>query len=438
MAECHPAGMEGVGAVQLLYRVGVLRDDDEVAVATEPDHGHRAVSLALVNVRFAVLGGLRRGLLDRDRAAALLTAAKARHFSERHWPGVFADAGVPPSAELRALCLGYDVKRRDAVRAVASLSQTPALRRVPAPKPPSAVRYPGDDPYFGWAPDTLAQELTAWLAASGRYRRYWPAPRDPETTWSELGDRRERDHELMRWHAVRRGVELAGSDVGDGDLGAARALVAQAHGYSDWRALCADSAMGCLPCGVSVGQVSDAARQLARAARGLGCAPEASGSRPDYTPPFGGSEVPMPSDDLSGGTGSAQRGRRLTLPTGVVTLVFTDVEGSTALLRRLGPRYAELLDPHNEIVTSSVIERGGTVIRGEGDAFSAPLWIPRGPSRRAWRPSCACLTTYGPRTGSSGSASVSTPARSSSGARTMSAWPCTRPHAWARRPTEGR
>jgi predicted ATPase/class 3 adenylate cyclase len=77
----------------------------------------------------------------------------------------------------------------------------------------------------------------------------------------------------------------------------------------------------------------------------------------------------MPSDDLSRATGSAQRGRRATLPTGVVTLVFTDVEGSTALLRRLGPRYAELLDIHNEIVTSSVIERGGTVVRGEGDAF---------------------------------------------------------------------
>ena len=77
----------------------------------------------------------------------------------------------------------------------------------------------------------------------------------------------------------------------------------------------------------------------------------------------------MPSNDVNGGTGSAQRGRRPPLPTGVVTLVFTDVEGSTALLRRLGPRYAELLDTHNEIVTRSVIERGGTVIRGEGDAF---------------------------------------------------------------------
>ena len=273
-AECHPAGMEGVGAVQRLYRVGVLRDDDEVAVATEPEHGHRAVSLALVNVRFAVLCGLRAGLLDRDRAAALLTAARERHFSERHWPAVFRDAGVHPSSELRALCLGYDVKRRDAERAVAWLGQTPAApRRVPAPQPPSTARYPGHDPHFGCAPDALARELSTWLAASGRYRRYWPSPLDPEATWSELGDRRERDHELMRWHAVRRGVELAGHGVGDDDLGAARRQLANAHGYSDWPALCADSASGYLPAGVPISQVADAASQLARAARGLGARP---------------------------------------------------------------------------------------------------------------------------------------------------------------------
>ena len=182
---------------------------------------------------------------------------------------MFRDAGLHPSSELSALCLGCDVKRRDAERAVGSLSQTSAPpRRVSTPEPPRAVRYPGHDPYFGRAPDTLAHELSAWLGASGRYRRYWPAPLDPGATWAELGDRREREHELMRWHAVRRGDELAKED--DGDVGAARAQVADAHGYSDWPALCADARSGRLPCGVPVSQVSDAARQLARAARGLG------------------------------------------------------------------------------------------------------------------------------------------------------------------------
>ncbi len=31
------------------------------------------------------------------------------------------------------------------------------------------------------------------------------------------------------------------------------------------------------------------------------------------------------------------------LPTGTITLLFTDIEGSTRLLRSLGPRYAEVL-----------------------------------------------------------------------------------------------
>jgi hypothetical protein len=271
-AECHPAGMEGVGAVQRLYRLGVLRDDDEVAVATEPDRAHRAVSLALVNVRFALLRALATRCLDRLRAGALLAAARERHFSERHWRAVFRDAGVRPSPELSALCLGCDVKRADAERAVASLSQTPApARRVTTPWPPSADRYPGHDPHFGRAPDALARELSAWLGASGRYRRYWQAPLDPEATWSQLGERREREHELMRWHAVCRGLDLADGD--DGDLDAAREQVAHAHGYSDWPALCADATIGCLPCGVSVSQAADAARQLARAARSLGLRP---------------------------------------------------------------------------------------------------------------------------------------------------------------------
>jgi predicted ATPase/class 3 adenylate cyclase len=57
------------------------------------------------------------------------------------------------------------------------------------------------------------------------------------------------------------------------------------------------------------------------------------------------------------------------LPTGVVTLVFTDIEGSTRLLRQLGPRYAELLSVHNQICRSAFLSRGGTVIRSEGDSY---------------------------------------------------------------------
>ena len=33
-----------------------------------------------------------------------------------------------------------------------------------------------------------------------------------------------------------------------------------------------------------------------------------------------------------------------TLPSGTITLLFSDIEGSTALLSRLGPAYADALD----------------------------------------------------------------------------------------------
>src|SRR5579859_4442817 len=60
---------------------------------------------------------------------------------------------------------------------------------------------------------------------------------------------------------------------------------------------------------------------------------------------------------------------RRELPRGVVTLVFTDVEGSTRLLRLLGPGYGEYLDAHNDIIRSRFAAHGGTIVRSEGDSF---------------------------------------------------------------------
>ncbi|MGH9896889.1 MAG: hypothetical protein ACREA0_33800, partial [bacterium] len=36
------------------------------------------------------------------------------------------------------------------------------------------------------------------------------------------------------------------------------------------------------------------------------------------------------------------------LPTGTVTFLFTDIEGSTRLLQRLGDRYREVVDRHGQ------------------------------------------------------------------------------------------
>jgi hypothetical protein len=42
------------------------------------------------------------------------------------------------------------------------------------------------------------------------------------------------------------------------------------------------------------------------------------------------------------------------LPTGTVTFLFTDIEGSTALLKRFGERYGAVLADHQRIIRNAV------------------------------------------------------------------------------------
>jgi class 3 adenylate cyclase len=58
------------------------------------------------------------------------------------------------------------------------------------------------------------------------------------------------------------------------------------------------------------------------------------------------------------------------LPRGTVTFVFSDIEGSTGLLKRLGDeRYAELLGTHRRIVRETFAVHHGEEIDTQGDAF---------------------------------------------------------------------
>jgi len=57
------------------------------------------------------------------------------------------------------------------------------------------------------------------------------------------------------------------------------------------------------------------------------------------------------------------------LPTGTVTLLFTDIEGSTRLLQRVGDDYAGLLSQHRSLLEEAFVAHGGVVVDKEGDAF---------------------------------------------------------------------
>jgi predicted ATPase/class 3 adenylate cyclase len=60
---------------------------------------------------------------------------------------------------------------------------------------------------------------------------------------------------------------------------------------------------------------------------------------------------------------------RTDLPTGTVTFLFTDVEGSTRLLHEYGERYADLLAEHRRLLREAFARHGGVEVDTQGDAF---------------------------------------------------------------------
>jgi class 3 adenylate cyclase len=83
------------------------------------------------------------------------------------------------------------------------------------------------------------------------------------------------------------------------------------------------------------------------------------------------------------------------LPTGFVTLLMTDIEGSTGLLRTLGDRYGPLLNAVRALLREAVLRAGGRVIdaraddffavfEGTSEAVLAAVQIQRGLAERTW------------------------------------------------------
>jgi predicted ATPase/class 3 adenylate cyclase len=63
---------------------------------------------------------------------------------------------------------------------------------------------------------------------------------------------------------------------------------------------------------------------------------------------------------------------------GTVTFLFTDIEGSTSLLQRVGEDvYAAVLAAHHEVIRASLAAHGGKEVDTQGDAFFAVFSSPR-------------------------------------------------------------
>src|SRR3954470_16179756 len=83
------------------------------------------------------------------------------------------------------------------------------------------------------------------------------------------------------------------------------------------------------------------------------------------------------------------------LPTGTVTLLFTDIEGSTALVYQLADEYGAMLTAHRDVLRRAVKQAGGfevdcradeffAVFQRAQDAAAAAIAGQRGLAERAW------------------------------------------------------
>ena len=126
------------------------------------------------------------------------------------------------------------------------------------------------------------------------------------------------------------------------------------------------------------------------------------------------------------------------LPAGTVTFLFSDIEGSTRLLQRLGDAWGDVLADHRRLLRDAFTATDGREVDTQGDAFF--VVFPRAgdaPSapRRASAPS---PVTTGPTGSSSAFAWGSTPASPPSARRATSASTSSAPPGSARPRTGGR
>jgi class 3 adenylate cyclase len=82
-------------------------------------------------------------------------------------------------------------------------------------------------------------------------------------------------------------------------------------------------------------------------------------------------DAPTSVDEMASSVGSERPSLRpAAAPDGTVTILFSDIEASTALNERLGDvRWLELLRAHHAIVREQVHDHGGFEVKAQGDGF---------------------------------------------------------------------
>jgi len=100
----------------------------------------------------------------------------------------------------------------------------------------------------------------------------------------------------------------------------------------------------------------------------------------------------------------------VSLPSGTVTFLFTDIEASTRLLAYLGNDYVAVIADHHRLLRAAFLRAGGTEVRTQGDAFfvvfprardavSAAVAAQRALAAHAWPPGVSVRVRMGLHTG---------------------------------------
>src|SRR6266851_4055190 len=171
-AELDAFGMEGIGAIFEAYRDGSLEDDDEVAVAhAGPEFGFRAVSEAMVDIRFTLGLALDAGALGAETYAALEAAAKALFYPNRNYAVILeraADLGAAEDELLRFrewLPTGRaSLKRDDALAMLNAIGD-----RLASGLEPKRVKYAFENTWMwesAWRLEGDVDEKEDWLRAN--------------------------------------------------------------------------------------------------------------------------------------------------------------------------------------------------------------------------------------------------------------------------------
>lgn len=128
-------GMLGVGLVFAWYRDGVIARDDEVALVFDAERGN-ALSVPLVNVRFAIERLCRPGTVARAVGDRIIAAAAELPYHARSYRAILERAGLADRANATALIAmleASDLKRQDAQVVLEAVEQVVAQSATEIP-----------------------------------------------------------------------------------------------------------------------------------------------------------------------------------------------------------------------------------------------------------------------------------------------------------------